>query len=310
MQLSEVFYWLLSMSISASVCSIIIMLIRLIPGIPKNFIRHLWLIPFIRLVIPFGFQSRYGLMQLTAKLTRTVAVPVETSVTDLKLLAMNHVVMAEKYVPFTYKTDMVRKIFEIASTVWICAAFVLLCFFFLTYILTAVQFSKAEHSHRRVYFSDKAVSPLLLGIISPKIILPQYLKGRDNGHIIRHEICHMRALDNFSRLTAVTVCCIHWFNPFIWFMLKFYISDLEYACDERTVKNYTAEQKKEYSLSLIDAKRKISPIVSGFTSGGFAGRINAIMSYGKISFIASVFLTVFFVFICYILLSNGDVSSV
>lgn len=310
MQLSEIFYWLLSMSITASLCCLIILLIRLIPQIPKGFIRHLWIIPFIRLVFPFGLPAKYGLLELTAELTRTVVVPVDISSVSTHALAYNHVALAEKYVPFTYKTDMIRRIFDVASLVWIAVCVVLLVFFAVSYISVIREHRNAVYLRDNIFISKSAVSPFLIGVFRPKIILPHTLQNSDNTLIISHEKSHIRALDNLSRIIAVTVCILHWFNPLMWLFLKVYLSDLEYACDERVLKELGTDRIKNYAGTLINAKKTASLTVSGIGSSDLSKRIKRILSYKKLSVISVIFTVLLFAATAYILLSNGQPPNV
>ncbi len=305
MYLSEVFYWLLSMSITASLCTFVILLVRLIPKIPKNIIRHLWLIPFLRLILPFGLPLKYGFMELTAKLTRTVAVPVSTDKANSLYLTYNHIALAEKYVPFTYKTDMIRKIFDTASVVWLTVAIITVAFIAISYVITIREYKNARQHTQNIYHSEKAEYPFLLGIIRPKIVLPCSLFGEDTSHIISHEAQHIKALDNLSRLLAVTVCAFHWFNPLVWIFLRIYITDLERACDERVIKNYNPAQRKEYAMTLTNIKKPTSPMVCGMGASKLSKRIRAIVSYKKLSVISLVFVILLFAATAYILLSNG-----
>ena len=309
MELSEIFYWLLSMSITAIICTVPVLITRCISKIPKNIIRHLWIISFIRLVFPFGLPSEYGLMELTAKLTRTVAVPVNAG-DDAIYLTYNHIALAQKYVPFTWKTDMIRRAFDVASVIWVIIATGIFFLFAFTYIKTFILHRNAEKSRGNIRYSNVASSPFLLGIIRPRIILPYNLKGKDNRLVILHEQSHIYALDNLSRLLAIFVCIIHWFNPLVWIFLRLYLCDIECACDERVIKNNTDKQKKEYALMLVEAGKTHSATFSGFISSGLAKRINVILSYKKLSFAALVFVICLFAAIGYILLSNGEVSGI
>ena len=73
--LGEIFYWIFNMSIAATICGIPILLIRLVKRIPRRIFIWLWLIPFIRMCIPVGISSKYGIMALISKFTtKTVAV--------------------------------------------------------------------------------------------------------------------------------------------------------------------------------------------------------------------------------------------
>lgn len=67
--LQEAFYWLFNMSIIATITGAIIMLIRRVKKIPKRVVVFLWLIPFLRMIIPFGLNSPYSLLRLLSKIT-------------------------------------------------------------------------------------------------------------------------------------------------------------------------------------------------------------------------------------------------
>lgn len=62
--LKEVFYWIFNMSITASITGVLVMLIRSAKKFPKRLAVILWLIPFLRMTIPFGLNSQYNLMSL------------------------------------------------------------------------------------------------------------------------------------------------------------------------------------------------------------------------------------------------------
>lgn len=63
------------MSIVATISGLIILLIRRIKRIPRRIIMVLWLIPFLRMLIPVGIGSKYGIMSLISKFaTKTVTV--------------------------------------------------------------------------------------------------------------------------------------------------------------------------------------------------------------------------------------------
>lgn len=306
MYLSEVFYTLLSMSISASLCTLVILILRQIPHIPKNIIRHIWIIPFVRLVFPFGLPFKYGFLELTARLTRTVAVPVEIHGTDIRTLAYNHVALVKEYVPFTYKTDMIRRIFDVACVIWVVVASVLLLFFAVSYIISIGEHKSAAASEDNIYFSKNASAPFLLGIIRPKIILPHVLSKKDNSIIIAHEKSHMKAFDNLSRLIAITVCILHWFNPFVWIFLRMYLCDLELACDERVIRGLEKNQRKVYAKTLLEYKSPASVHASGIGSSKLSKRIKNILTYRNISVISLIFIILLLVSAAVILLSNGQ----
>lgn len=73
--LSEVFYWVFNMSISASIVGIFVEIVRSVKRIPRRVSIILWLIPLFRMIVPFGLSSPYSLMSLLSRFTtKTVTV--------------------------------------------------------------------------------------------------------------------------------------------------------------------------------------------------------------------------------------------
>ena len=56
--MAEAFYWFLNMNIVASLCGLVILLLRRVRRIPRRLICWLWLIPALRVLLPFGAETR------------------------------------------------------------------------------------------------------------------------------------------------------------------------------------------------------------------------------------------------------------
>lgn len=56
----------------------------------------------------------------------------------------------------------------------------------------------------------------VLGVVRPRIYLPEGLNDRERGLILAHERAHIRRRDPALRLLAWTALCLHWFNPLVW----------------------------------------------------------------------------------------------
>lgn len=74
--LQEAFYWIFNMSITAAITGVLIMLVRLINKIPRRLTVFLWIIPFLRMTVPFGLNSPYSLMSLISKITTKTIVDI------------------------------------------------------------------------------------------------------------------------------------------------------------------------------------------------------------------------------------------
>ena len=60
--LQEIFYWVFNMSITAAVMGLLIMLVRMVKKIPRRITLFLWVVPFLRMIVPVGINSPYSLM--------------------------------------------------------------------------------------------------------------------------------------------------------------------------------------------------------------------------------------------------------
>ena len=169
--LGELFYWLFNMSIAATICSIPVMLLRVIKKIPRRIFIWLWLIPFIRMCIPVGISSKYGIMALLSKFT-TKSITVYELGFDSSLTIMNHVMGANSYFPITYKVNLLEDLFNITSVIWLIVALAAILTLTIIYFVTLGEVKDAQNMEGNVYLSDKIKTPALYGIIKPKIILP------------------------------------------------------------------------------------------------------------------------------------------
>ena len=80
-----------------------------------------------------------------------------------------------------------------------------------------------------------------------------------------------------------TLClCIHWFNPLVGLFYVLMCRDIEVACDERVIRVMSLEERKAYSMALLNSGKRMS----GFfiTSAAFGEinlkqRIKKVLSY-------------------------------
>ncbi len=286
--LGEIFYWLLNMSVLGTVVGLIVLILSRIKSIPRFIIKLLWIIPFIRLWVPFGFGSKYSLMNLIFKITAGKAV-VYGSAGDLpELTMMNSITAAESYYPIVYKSQMLENVFSAASVVWgVIFASALIASVFL-YHVTKSEIKDAKHYRDDIYFSHKISSPAVYGLIKPKIILPNNITERDMDYVLLHERVHIRRRDNLWRVIAVITACLHWFNPFVWFFLKCFLSDMELSCDTGVLKICGDWKKKEYASALLNCVQTKTMFASSFGGSKIRIRVENIISYKKLTIFSGV----------------------
>ncbi len=124
----------------------------------------------------------------------------------------------------------------------------------------------------QLYRNRSVHSPILVGFFKPMILIPtRNLTENDLYMVLRHELLHYKRHDLWYILLLVVAGCLHWFNPFVWFMVKRADRDLEIACDEAVVKGTSMEFRRDYCdtiLRIIRCDRGRKPALStGFTTG-------------------------------------------
>ena len=302
--LQEVFYWIFNMSITAALTGVLIMLVRLIKGIPRRMTTFLWIIPFLRMTIPLGLDSPYSLMTLLSKIT-TKTIVVFQPTDKISFSMMNSVMAANSYFPITYKVNILENIFSVASVIWAVVALAIVLMLTAIYCTTLFEIKDSKYLRENVYLSEKISSPAVYGVLRPKIVLPASYKDRDIELIVQHEKTHIRGLDNLWRMIAFLIVAVHWFNPFSWLFLKAFLADLELSCDERVLVKLGADRSKEYASALLECKQGATVFASAFGGARIRTRIENILSFRKLTWISLVAFIALISVIFYVLLTNA-----
>jgi beta-lactamase regulating signal transducer with metallopeptidase domain len=104
---------------------------------------------------------------------------------------------------------------------------------------------------------DATISPMLVGVIAPKVIVPDNFDACYSRHeqalILAHERAHLRAGDHIVNAVIVFFQCLNWFNPFIYSARPKILMDQELACDARVL-TLRPDEKKAYMRALLKAQ--------------------------------------------------------
>ncbi len=298
--IGELFYWVINMSVLGSICGLIMLCMRKIKLIPKLAIYLLWFIAGIRLWLPFGIENPYSLLSLISQYT-TKTVPVELG--EFEVTASNFISGTESYYPITYKTDLLKQIFEIGGIIWLIIMLVCILTSILMYLLTKTEVKKAILWKDNIYVSDKIETPAVYGVFQPKIILPRKVADGDIDYIVMHEKVHIKRRDNLWRIVAVVTMCVHWFNPLSWIMLKAFFEDMELACDSQVLRK--VENPREYAMAILSVSQGKAFYVSEFGGAKTKARIENVLSYRKLTIVSTVVTAIFIVSVMFVLLTNA-----
>ncbi len=106
-------------------------------------------------------------------------------------------------------------------------------------------------------------SPLLFGIVKPRIILPEReFTDAELEMIITHELVHYKHRDLWIALAASVVRCVHWFNPCAYLLGAAIAETRELCCDESVLTVMNTDDRKDYGrviISVIEDGIKCNP---------------------------------------------------
>lgn len=114
--------------------------------------------------------------------------------------------------------------------------------------------------------------------------LPSVIKQEQLKYVIDHENSHLKYLDHIWKLLSFVLLSVHWFNPLVWFAYFLCCRDIELACDERVIRDKSAEYKREYSDTLLacgTTNKEFSAYLAAFGESSVKNRIASIVNYKR-----------------------------
>lgn len=152
--------------------------------------------------------------------------------------------------------------------------------------------------HDYVYTSAHVRSPMVYGLLFPKIVLPAHkYSSVQYENILLHEWMHIRRGDLWKKAFMMLIVMSNWFNPACWLMLLLYSQDIELACDAGVLRTLHKQEHAVYASVLLDCySHMASPAIleTGFSSGILQERISKIMKQKKMSYKAKCCAVVLF----------------
>lgn len=279
------------MSISASWVIVAVLLIRLLlKKAPKWINCVLWGIVGLRLVIPLSFESVFSLIPSNETISRDISYK-STSVINSGVSAFDNAVnpIIEKSFAEqpTHSVNPLQILLFILSVAWLIGIAVILVYTVASYLHLRKKMLTSVLLENNIFQSENVVSPFVLGIIKPKIYLPFNIEKSNIDYVVAHEQAHIKRKDYIIKPIGFVILAIHWFNPLVWLAYALFCRDIEFACDEKVVKNFDREQKADYSNALLLCsvnRRIISACPIAFGEVGVKHRIKTVLNYKKPAF--------------------------
>lgn len=127
----------------------------------------------------------------------------------------------------------------------------------------------------RVFSSENLHSPMITGLLFPKLILPADFSSQPEKMqtlMLRHELVHLSRGDIWWNALAVSLLVIFWFNPLCWVAYRYFRQSQELACDARVLQDQDVDTRLMYAKSFVNFA--VQQQRSTFTSLYYGGKHN------------------------------------
>lgn len=166
--------------------------------------------------------------------------------------------------------------------------------------------------HVLVFTNDEIASPLVCGLLAPRIYLPTRMDFQNTvllHHILAHETMHIRRRDNWIKAVMLAALVLNWYNPLVWLMSKCLASDLEAACDAGVLESCDEEGRKSYAYSLLAMAitgGRSTLLYSAFSRTEVEKRVKSIVRYRKATAVTLLFSLLFLMGSTVVFASGGQ----
>ncbi len=303
MSVSLIFMKICSMSLTASYCIAVVILLRLLfRRQPKILSYLLWSVVLFRLLCPVSVTGAYSLVQpfvsrLSWEQTRGSGAALwqaaESRTEERENGERQTADLPGREAPYTAvqgENISVRRLFMVCGRIWLAGVAALAVYS----LSAALRLRRAlqgvsvvctgGQKEAAVYEVAGLGTPLVFGVFRPCIYLPVGMEDRERQLVLAHERVHIARRDYLWKLLAWGAACLHWFNPLVWLAYKLAETDMEMSCDEAVLGQFGQEVRKEYaetllSLSCADKNRGGCP--TAFGENAVKGRIRHLLHYKK-----------------------------
>ena len=274
--MEAVFLYLLNRAVAGTWMLAAVLLARLLlKKAPRRWVLLLWLLAALRLALPALPESRTSLVPETTPVQVVASIQEQEPVTA----APNMEAPAQRHSRA-----------EIASWVWAAGAAGMAIYAAGSDLRLWRRVRESVPLEGNVRLCDGISTPFLLGLVRPRVYLPTALPEADRGWVLAHEKTHLRRGDPWWKALGFVLLTVYWFDPLAWLCFALFCRDLETACDEAVIRNYSVQDRQSYAETLLRCSAPGFSLAAplAFSEGNVKGRIRAIAGYKKPAVVFSV----------------------
>lgn len=317
--MSDIFLRIVELSWQAGVLALVVMAARLaLRRAPKWAVCLLWALVAVRLVLPFSLQSPVSLQAeqspVTAALyelpqTRTAAADVSVLPSAAPAEPLPAVPPTEIVTAQPVPTPKPVMTVSLLAAVWLAGLVMMLTYMLVSYLGIYRRVCTAVRLEDNVYRCGSWGTPFVLGLLRPRIYVPEGMDDAALPQVLAHERCHIRRGDHAVKPLAFLLLAVHWFNPVLWAAYILLGRDMENACDERVLRGLDAPGRAAYSRALVSCAVRerpaaVCPLAFGETA--VKERVKNALSYKKPAIWAAVLLAIAAAIIAVCFLTSPD----
>lgn len=288
--MEALFFKLLDMSITASYITLVIVIFRFVfKRAPKWITCFLWMLVGFRLLLPFSVESVISLApdaDISKSIIKSIApnISVDSLQSEVVHSSGKDVIsLSQASVEISNSVENFGVI-RVVSFIWMIGVVLMLLYMVNSYIKTYKRVKSSMQITDNVFVCDAINTPFIFGIFRPRIYLPSSMSKDEVEYVILHERAHILRYDHFSKFIGFILLSVYWFNPIIWLAYMLLCRDIEFACDQRVIKEFSTEQRKKYTSVLLNCsipKKMITACPLAFGEVGVKNRIKTILNFKR-----------------------------
>lgn len=223
----------------------------------------LWVGVLLVMVVPISVKVPALVQPLQEKqVVQTVPLPAEQTMTEQPAPVDTVEAPAGEILPFAEETALPPiPWWDVLAVIWVLGALGSLGYRLTGYFRfrrhirrTGTPMELAGVPKRlRVYETSAAVSPMVMGILRPTLILPETALTESRlPYVLCHELVHYRRGDIVWRWLAVLATSIHWFNPMVYVAAAQMQEACEISCDWCVVRSMEQAKRDDYMRVILE----------------------------------------------------------
>lgn len=279
--MDSLFTSVLEISWQAGLIALAVMAVRpLLRRAPRRAVCMLWLLVALRLLLP---------AQLTVESPVSLQQPESPPIQAYQELRQQEKVYVSA--PPEQRLEMAGPaaaqgfaLLDQLPAIWLTGVGCMALYMALSLLRMRWRLRAAPRIQDNVYRCTDWSTPFVLGVLAPRIYVPETVSEQDFPQVLAHERCHIRRWDHVWKPLAFLLLAVNWFNPVLWAAYVLLGRDMERACDEMVLKNATPIQRAAYSRALVAcaAQPKMAAVCPlAFGEVAVKERVKNVLNYKK-----------------------------